>query len=326
MTLDMQTIAGLHHVTAIVADAQRTLDFYTHLLGLRLVKRTVNFDDPGSYHLYFGDYAGTPGTILTFFAWPGTAQGTRGDGETHSIAFSVPQGSLDFWVAQLTASRIQFERPAPRCAYGKAAADMLRFTDPDGIQIELIAHDDAETFHPLTGATIPGKHAIRGFFGVTLGLVSAALTEKVLAAMGFVRIAEQGSRICLAAPGNGLGSRLDIVAATSARGRMGAGTIHHIAFRNADDTSQLAWRAHLGAQGLPVTPVMDRTYFHSVYFREPGGVLFELATDPPGFTLDEPVETLGEALQLPEWLELQRVVIEQRLPPLASVRTAELTQ
>ncbi len=308
----MKPITGLHHVTAIVSSPQRTLDFYTQTLGLRFVKRTINFDDPGSYHLYFGDDTGSPGTILTFFAWPGATRGKAGVGETLSIAFSVPPASVAFWQQHLLSAGIELAPAATR--FGEP---VLSFSDPDGMQVELIAHTETGEFNPPRETLIPPQHAIRGFFGVTLAEGGFVQTEKVFAAMGFNRIGEDGSRYRFAAEGDALASRIDILVAPQLPPpRTGAGTIHHIAFRNFDDASQLEWRARLAAYPLDVTPVMDRTYFHSVYFREPGGVLFELATDPPGFALDEPLESLGESLKLPPWLESKRSLIEKRLPPL----------
>jgi glyoxalase family protein len=310
--LHVKPIAGLHHVTAIVSNPQRTLDFYTQVLGLRFVKRTINFDDPGSYHLYFGNDAGSPGTILTFFAWPGATRGNAGIGETLSVAFSVPPASIGFWQQHLLSSGVALDPASTR--FGQT---VLSFADPDGMKLELIAHAETGEFTPPRESPIPPQHAIRGFFGVTLAEGGFAQTEKVFAAMGFARVAEEGSRYRFAAEGDALASRIDILVAPQLPPpRTGAGTIHHIAFRNVDDASQLEWRAHLAAFPLDVTPVMDRTYFHSVYFREPGGVLFELATDPPGFTLDEPLESLGESLKLPSWLESKRTLIEKRLPSL----------
>jgi glyoxalase family protein len=308
----LKPIVGLHHVTAIVSNPQRTLDFYTQILGLRFVKRTINFDDPGSYHLYFGDDAGSPGTILTLFAWPGATRGKAGAGETLAVAFSVPPDSIDFWRQHLAESGVQLEPAGERLG-----EPVLSFADPDGMRLELIGHAEAQQTTPARDASIPPQHAIRGFFGVTLAEAGFAETEKVLAAMGFARVAEDGARYRFAAPGAALASRIDVLVAPNlGLPRTGAGTIHHIAFRNADDASQLEWRAQLAAYPLDVTPVMDRTYFHSVYFREPGGVLFELATDPPGFALDEPLGSLGESLKLPPWLEPKRSLIERRLPTL----------
>ncbi|RXH58611.1 ring-cleaving dioxygenase [Granulicella sibirica] len=303
-------IVGLHHVTAIASNPQRNLDFYTEVLGLRFVKRTINFDDPGSYHFYFGDDAGSPGTILTFFPWPGASRGSLGVGETAATAFSVPLTSLAFWEKQLSENGIPVERLGKRFN-----EEVLSFADPDGMRLEIVGHPDAGPAKPSRFASIPAEHAIRGFFGVTLSEKRLESTAQVLNTMGFHKLAEEGNRVRFSAEGAELGNHIDIVVPeTAAYGRMGAGSVHHIAFRVPDDASQLEWREELSAQSLQVTPVQDRTYFHSIYFREPGGVLFEIATDPPGFALDEPVESMGEALKLPPWLEKSRGVIEQRLP------------
>ena len=318
----MKPIPGLHHVTAIASDPQRTLDFYTQLLGLRLVKRTINFDDPGSYHLYFGDDTGSPGSILTFFAWPGAQRGSTGVGETLSVAFSVPTDSVEYWQQHLHSAGIDAIRAADR--FGDA---VLSFADPDGMKLEIVGHAARQGAKPARDTLIPAEHAIRGFFGVTLAEAGLAQTEQVLSAMGFGRLAEEESRYRFAAPGDALGSRVDVLVAPHlTQPRTGAGTIHHIAFRNADDASQQEWRAHLSRLKLDVTPVMDRTYFHSVYFREPGGVLFELATDPPGFAIDEPLASLGESLKLPPWLESKRSLIEKHLPALELRRLKEAAQ
>jgi glyoxalase family protein len=303
-------IVGLHHVTAIASNPQRNLDFYTQVLGLRFVKRTINFDDPGSYHFYFGDDAGSPGTILTFFPWPGATRGSHGVGETSATAFSVAAGSLDFWEKHLAANGVPAERTGRRFD-----EDVLSFADPDGMRLEIVAHADAAEVTPSRFAEIPAEYAIRGFFGVTLKLADAEGTARVLTVMGFAKVAEDGERTRFSAPGAALGNHIDLfVQKHPIYGRMGAGSVHHIAFRAADDAAQLAWKELLTAEGLAVTPVQDRTYFHSIYFREPGGVLFEIATDAPGFAFDEPVETLGEGLKLPEWLEAERAKVEKRLP------------
>jgi glyoxalase family protein len=304
-------IVGLHHVTAIASDPQRNLDFYTEVLGLRFVKRTVNFDDPGSYHFYFGDDAGTPGTILTFFPWPRAARGLAGVGEVTRTAFSVPLASLDFWEKRLLENGLLVERTGKRFN-----EEVLMFPDPDGMKIEIVGHADAAPANPPRYASVPPEHAIRGFFGVTLFEHSPDQTAAILNMMGFRKIAEEHNRQRFAADGNALGNHIDLLIDPNASyGRSGAGTVHHIAFRAADDASQLEWREEI-AKHLDVTPVLDRTYFHSIYFREPGGVLFELATDPPGFSLDEQTESLGEELRIPEWLEPRRALIEQRLPPI----------
>jgi glyoxalase family protein len=303
-------------VTAYASDPQRNLDFYTGVLGLRFVKRTVNFDDPGTYHFYFGDDLGSPGTILTFFPWPRTARGIVGAGETTHTAFSVPAGSLDFWHRRLTAEGVPVEQSGSRFD-----EEVLTFADPDGMKLELVAHAEAGAANASRFSDVEPDHAIRGFFGVTLLERDLKATAATLNLMGFERVAEEGSRVRFEAPGDALGRRIDVVVrADAGYGRPGAGTVHHIAFRNLDDETQLAWRAEI-AQHLQVTTVQDRTYFHSIYFREPGGVLFEMATDPPGFALDEPIETLGEALRIPEWLEPRRASIERRLLPITLHKT-----
>jgi glyoxalase family protein len=305
-------IVGLHHVTAIASDPQRNLDFYTEVLGLRFVKRTINFDDPGTYHFYFGDDAGSPGTILTFFPWPHASRGSLGVGETCATAFSVPHSSLAFWEKRLLGAGIPVERTGERFE-----EEVLSFADPDGMRLEIVGHADAgEAKAPRTSDISP-EHAIRGFFGVTLCEGGYEKTVAVLTTMGFDKIGEHGTRFRFAAKGRALGNHIDVLVQPQLTyGRMGAGSVHHIAFRAHDDASQLEWREVLVASSLDVTPVLDRTYFHSIYFREPGGVLFELATDPPGFALDEPVESLGEALKLPPWMERQRSRIEKLLPPI----------
>jgi len=309
----VQPIAGLHHVTAIASDPQRNLDFYTEALGLRFVKRTINFDDPGTYHFYFGDDLGSPGTILTFFPWPHAARGSVGVGETSATAFSVPVGSLEFWEKRLLAAGVPVERQAERFGDG-----VLSFSDPDGMRLELIGHADAPKAHPARTSEVPPEYAIRGFFGVSLCEAGFEMTAAVLEKMGFQRSGNEGNRYRFSAPGSALGRHIDVLVQPQlAYGNMGAGSVHHIAFRASDDAAQLAWRETIGALPLDVTPVLDRTYFHSIYFREPGGVLFEIATDPPGFSFDEPVEALGESLRLPGWLEAKRNVIENVLPPIS---------
>jgi glyoxalase family protein len=313
-----QPIVGLHHVTAIASDPQRNLDFYTEVLGLRFVKRTINFDDPGTYHFYFGDDAGSPGTILTFFPWPRASRGSLGVGETSATAFSVPLASLEFWEKRLLAAGIPAERTGERFQ-----EDVLSFADPDGMRLEIAGHADAGEAKAPRTSDVPAEHAIRGFFGVSLCEAGYERTVAVLAIMGFQKIGEQGNRFRFAAEGSALGNHIDVLVQPQLTyGRMGAGSVHHIAFRAADEASQVEWRKVLAANSLDVTPVLDRTYFRSIYFREPGGVLFEIATDPPGFTFDEPIETLGEALKLPPWLEPKRARVERALPPI-TLRTSK---
>jgi len=310
--MTLKPIVGLHHVTAIASEPQRNLDFYTQVLGLRFVKRTVNFDDPGTYHFYFGDDAGSPGTILTFFPWPHARRGHAGAGEVTHTAFSVPIGSLDYWEQRLREHGVLAERTGKRFD-----EEVLMLSDPDGMKLELVAHTNAPAITPGRYADMPEEYALRGFFGVTILETELAATEKALALLGFKKVAEEGSRIRFASPdGTTLGNQIDVVVDPKASyGHAGAGSVHHIAFRAKDDAAQRDWREKI-AEHLSVTPVLDRTYFHSIYFREPGGVLFELATDNPGFGIDETPEALGEALRVPEWLEPQRALIEARLLPI----------
>lgn len=306
-------IVGLHHVTAIASDPQRNLDFYTQVLGLRLVKRTINFDDPGTYHFYFGDFSGSPGTILTFFPWPDAQRGSRGLGETSATAFSVPVDALRFWKARLINLGVKIELEEER--FGN---HVLGFSDPDGMRLEIIGHLDGWNAPQGSQGDVPNEHSIRGFFGVTLCESDVAATGSLLEAMGFQRSGELGNRFRFSVEGNAHGRHIDLLHQPGLSvSDPGAGTVHHIAFRAGDDDAQLAWREQIRTLSIEVTPVLDRTYFHSIYFREPGGVLFEIATDPPGFTVDEPLESLGERLQLPTWLESRRTIIMSILPPIS---------
>ena len=310
-------IQGIHHITGMAGDAQRNLDFYTRQLGMRLVKRTVNFDDPGTYHFYFADEIGHPGTVLTFFPWGDARKGRRGAGQVAVTGFRVPQGSMGFWADQLERLGITASGP-----HGRFDDEVLAFADPDGFLIELTAEpgtgslpgDDQLTY---PGGGIPAEHAIRGFAAPTLYSTNPAETANLLTnVFGFREVGQSGKRVRFTS-GEGAGTTVDVEDHTGEDGgRMGAGVMHHIAWRATDDADQLEWRERLTGLGFEVTPVMDRQYFHSIYFREPGGVLFEIATDPPGFLYDESVETLGSALRLPPWLEPKRDQIEQLLPPL----------
>ena len=317
-------IVGLHHVTAIASDPQRNLDFYTEVLGLRFVKRTVNFDDPGTYHFYFGDDTGTPGTILTFFPCPHARRGHAGAGEVTHTAFSIPQGSISYWETRLRDKGVIVERSGSRF---NGSEEVLTLADPDGMKIELVAHAEPPAITPSRYADVPAEHALRGFFGVTLLERDLEKTEATLKMLGFEPSATDGNRTRFVSPaGNSLGNHIDVVVDPNASyGHPGAGSVHHIAYRAKDDAAQLAWLEEI-KKHLQVTPVQDRTYFHSIYFREPGGVLFELATDPPGFGLDEPAETLGEALRIPAWLEPHRAAIEGRLLPIELHRSSQTTR
>jgi glyoxalase family protein len=308
-----ERISGLHHVTAITADAQKNIDFYSGVLGLRLVKLTVNFDDPGSYHLYYGDELGCPGSIMTFFAWPGAFRGRVGQPQVTHTAFSVPADSISFWQQRLGASGVALAEPA-----AVFEDPVLRFTDPDGLQLELVATRAADPTTPWTGAAIPEKHAIRGFFGITLSIIGYEATAKLLTAeLGFERGPEIQNRFRFQAAAQGPGAIVDLLCTPGGPvGSVGAGAVHHVAFRAKDDAEQAAWRKLLVQSGQNVSPVMDRTYFHSIYFREPAGVLFEIATDNPGFTADEPAASLGTHLKLPRWIEPHRDQLVRALPPL----------
>lgn len=304
--------AGIHHVTAIASDPQRNLDFYAGVLGMRLVKRTVNFDDPTTYHFYFGDAAGTPGTILTFFPWPDARRGRQGAGQVAVTAFAILPSSVGFWIERFIKYHVEFSQPVSRFDDERVIA----FKDADGFMGELVAHSSAESRAGWSGAAVPVDHSIRGIYSVTLWQESCDLSGKLLTeTLGFEPVREQASIFRYAASGQTLGSIVDLRCVPGLwPGVMGAGTIHHVAFRAPDDLAQARARAELVELGYNVTPQIDRDYFHSVYFREPGGVLFEIATDPPGFTIDEPEESLGRALKLPQWLESRRFEIEALLP------------
>jgi glyoxalase family protein len=307
-------IAGLHHVTAIASDPQRNLDFYIGLLGLRLVKRTVNFDDPGTYHFYFGDARGTPGTILTFFSWPGARRGHRGVGQIEATAFTISPDSVGYWLDRFKEQHVTAEKTSAR--FGE---EVIRFTDPDGLLLELVTSDSIAQVESWADSTVPAEHSLRGFHSVSAALEGYERTAQLLReSFGYRLDKESGNRFRFAAPSeSGPGRIVDLLCMPDSRaGHVAAGSVHHIAFRAKDDNEQLQWREHLVELGYNVTPVIDRTYFHSIYFREPGGILFEIATEPPGFTLDEPIEELGSKLRLPTWMEAARPQIEQVLPSI----------
>ena len=307
-------IAGLHHVTAIASDPQRNLDFYIGLLGLRLVKRTVNFDDPGTYHFYFGDARGTPGTILTFFSWPGARRGHRGVGQIEATAFAISPDSVGYWLDRFKEQHVTAEKTSAR--FGE---EVIRFTDPDGLLLELIASDSSGKTESWIDSSVPEEHSLRGFHSVSASLEGYERTAKLLTeSFGYRLVEESGNRFRFVAPGeSGPGRVVDLLCMPDSRsGAIAAGSVHHIAFRAKDDAEQLQWREHLVELGYNATPVIDRTYFHSIYFREPGGILFEIATVPPGFTLDEKLDELGMHLRLPPWMESARSQIERVLPPI----------
>jgi glyoxalase family protein len=307
-------ILGLHHITAIAGDAKRNFDFYTKVLGLRFIKKTVNFDDPQTYHFYFGDYEGTPGTILTFFPWGSAVrQGRRGAGMATEIGYSVPKGSLEWWKQRFDDKNVIFNNIAE-----KFGTRYLTFLDPDGLKLELIETDETDNRKPFETDEVKANVATKGFYNVTLTLNDAKPTAAILTnVFDYKLIAQEGNRYRYATDAIATANIIDIVELPNENHGLGAnGTIHHIAFRVKDDATQMALREKIEALGLHITPQIDRNYFHSLYFREPGGVLFEIATDNPGFTVDEPVEELGKNLKLPVQYEPQRKKIEAHLVPL----------
>jgi glyoxalase family protein len=308
-------INGIHHVTAIAGPARRNLDFYSRVLGLRLVKKTVNFDDPTTWHLYFGDAAGNPGTILTFFPWDHVAPGRLGVGETEVTAFRIPEAAIGYWTHRLVANGVAHEAPQKR--FGET---VLAFRDPDGMRLALVAVPGSESEPAWDNGEVPAEFAIRGFHGVTLLLAQTEATAAILSEVfGFAEVAREGNVVRLRAEGTQHGGIVDLHAAGGfLPARMGAGSVHHIAFRAGDDAEQARMVKLLAERfGLRTTEQKDRNYFRSVYFREPGGVLFEIATDEPGFAVDEPAEALGETLKLPAQYEARRSEIEAVLPALA---------
>jgi glyoxalase family protein len=310
----MDAIKGLHHVTAIASDAQRNVDFYRNILGQRLVKRTINFDVPDTYHFYFADEIGNPGSVLTFFAWPNMRRGVRGNGETNAVAYNVPSGSLAFWQQHLSRNGI-----TPESVEKRFGEDMLAFDDPDGMRLEFIETNNLPKINFWEEGPIPQQYALHGFHSVTLWLENIEPTAELLTSqMGYQAEGQERDRFRFIGDESALGHIVDLV---QRPGKMqagfGVGSIHHIAFRVPNDEQQLEYQNLIRNAGFNVTQVMDRSYFHSIYFRERGGVLFEIATDTPGFAIDEPVNALGEALKLPEWFETRRGEIERSLVRLA---------
>jgi glyoxalase family protein len=307
------SVTGLHHITAIASDPRQNLDFYTRVLGLRFVKKSVNQDDPGTYHLYYGDYAASPGTILTFFPWAGLRRGRPGTGQAYATAFSVPPGALAFWqerFRQLGVKQGEIEK--------RFNDEVLPFADPDGLRLELVATTEVDGRPAAPAKDVPTEFAIRGFHSSTLALSDAAATAQVLTrSMGHHLSTQAGHRARYTAGAGGPGTYVDLLTDPALpRGLNGAGTIHHVAFRVPDDATEVAARNGLLNDGLRVSPVIDRAYFKSIYYREPAGVLFEIATDGPGFAIDEPLEQLGTKLGLPPHLEPHRDEIEAALPKL----------
>lgn len=309
-----QELLGIHHITAMCGDPQANVDFYCGVLGLRLVKVTINYDDPGTYHLYYGDGLGRPGSLYTTFPWPSSYRGTPGLGQVESVAYSVPKGAHGFWKERLTTKGIPFTSNL-----NALNESVLSLADPDGITVEIIeSANDGRSASAWDG--LGDDVAIRGFHSA--GIASARpgeSTQFLINTLGFREIYNDGETIRFEVGAGGAGTYVDIIDRPGRDfGRMGGGTVHHIAFRTESEQMSEQWRQIIVANGRNVTPIVDRNYFKSLYFREPGGVLYELATDPPGMTYNESLDQLGSGLMLPPWLEERRDEIESVLPTFTS--------
>lgn len=309
----MEHVRGIHHVTAIAGDAQENLDFYSGVMGMRLVKRSVNQDAPDTYHLFYADAEGRPGTDLTFFPWPGMPPGRDGTGLTMEVALAIPAGTLGYWAERLARYGIQPGEPVTR--FGERT---LTAKDPHGLPIALAETDAREDFAPWSSSPVPAARQIRGLHGVRLWERSLPATVQFLTGpLGFTALGEEEGWQRFAVEGGGSGRIVDLREIPSMpRGAWGVGCVHHVAWRAPDDDAQLALQSQVAEAGRRPTPVIDRFWFKSIYFTEPGGALFEIATDGPGFAIDEEPGALGERLILPPWLEPNRDEIERGLPPL----------
>lgn len=307
------SVHGIHHVTCISGDAQENLDFYVGVMGMRLVKRSVNQDDPGTYHLFYADGAGTPGTDLTFFPWPGMPPARLGIGLTVEVPFAVPPGALDYWQERLTQNGVPYGERETR--FGETT---LPFKDPHGLQLALVETAEERPFVAWENSSVPPECQLRGMHTVRLWQRQLAATEAVLTQyMGFTLLDTEDGWHRYGVEGGGPGKVIEVKELPGERrGQWGVGGIHHVAWRTHDSDEEMVVRAALESAGLRPTPQIDRFWFKSVYFKEPGGVLFELATDGPGFANDEDPAHLGEKLVLPPWLEIHRREIEAVLPPL----------
>lgn len=305
-------INGLHHVTALAGNTQRNVDYYTGILGLRLVKKTVNFDAPDVYHLYYGDETGSPGTIITFFPYEGISRGRKGAGQLTYTAYSVPVASMQYWLDRLHEFNIPYSEPGKRFE-----ETYVRFEDFDGMGVELVFTDEDSRTGWQNGS-VPAEYAVRGFHTVTLNELNPDRTIQLLTdSMQHTLVAEENGLYRFQAGKGGSGNFVDVLRAPDAvRALQGGGSVHHVAFSTDTDETQLTIQEQLMSAGYQVTPVQDRNYFNSIYFREPGGVLFEIATNPPGFSVDESVAELGTALKLPAQYESRRAKVEAELPPI----------
>lgn len=303
---------GIHHITAVAGNPKENYAFYSGILGLRLVKKTVNFDDPAVYHLYYGNKSGEPGTILSFFPWEQLQNGKPDRGQVVAVGFSVPSSSKEFWLGHLEKHKIDFESPFRR--FGK---EIIGMQDPHGLHLELVMDPAADNTRGWEGGALPGDHAIRGIHGATLAEKNYTGTGRLIEDyLGFELTDQQDDRYLYESEAE-FGSVIEIIDQFSPSGRPGKGTVHHMAFRAEDEKEQQALRTALLDAGYYLTEVKDRQYFKSVYFHEPGGILFEIATDPPGFSRDEEPDQLGSELRLPPWLEEHRLNIERELPDLS---------
>ncbi|MFI5281656.1 MAG: ring-cleaving dioxygenase [Candidatus Dormibacterales bacterium] len=310
--------AGIHHVTCITGDVQKCTDFYVGVLGLRFVKKSINQDLPDTYHIYFGDHLGSPGTAMTFFGWPTWPKRRSGSGQITTVSFAVPHGSLDFWSDRLRKLGVDSRRSS------RFGTESIVCQDPDGIEVELAGKASDARWVPWPDAPVNLEHAIRGFHSVTMTVAEATSTVDFLTAqMGFRSAGRDGSRTRFETGEGGPDSILDLIESPEAPvGEESIGTVHHVAWRTPDAASQVAWREKLAGAGRNVTPVIDRWYFKSIYFREPGGILFEIATDQPGFTIDEAPAVLGKTLSLPPWFQVRRETLDETLPPIVVPTTA----
>jgi len=305
---------GIHHVTAIARDPQQNVDFYTKVFGLRLVKQTVNFDAPHIWHLYYGDEHGSPASILTFFPWPGVSKGRQGSGLTTATSFSVPEASLGFWSKHLAGLKIDW-------SWGKDSSghDLIEVRDYDGMRLQLVGTvGDARSGWDGV-ADIPAQHAVRGLHSVELSETQIDPTAGMLQnLLGMNLSSESSGKANFQMATGESGAKVEVLGGVADRGLQAGGTVHHVAFRAPDLPTMELWQQELLSRGVGVTEIMDRQYFKSIYFREPGGVLFEIATDDPGFDIDEPLLELGKKLKLPPWLEPSREQIQQSLPEIRS--------
>lgn len=311
-------VPGIHHVTAITGDVQKCTDFYVGVLGLRFIKKSINQDVPDTYHIYFGDYVGTSGTAMTFFGWPSWPRRNTGSGQVTTVSFAVPKGSLDYWSSRLRKLGLSLKRTSRFGNEGIAVAD------PDGIELELVGDASDDRWVPWKDSPVDQDYAIRGFHSVTMTVAeSTATIDFLVNTMGFRKAGDEGRRTRFETGEGGPHAILDVVESPEGpEGEESTGTVHHVAWRSADAAHQSEWRDVVVKAGRNVTPVIDRYYFKSIYFREPGGVLFEIATDGPGFTVDETAESLGSTLSLPPWFNVRRDRLDVTLPPIVVPTTA----